>query len=109
LGECSEKECRYFKEVFEKQNGVMDYYSFCTKKNSLIPEEVICNEYLPSHFCFNCKHQKVIVYESGEIDSIDYHCKLQNDKFIFSDLNWAISHYADFLDCPITKWEEDKT
>lgn len=102
---CSDKECRYFKDEYDKQNGIWEFYSFCNKQNKFIPKEIICEHYLEPQLCYNCLHSYTIVYETGTIDSIDYHCKLQNNKMIFSDLNWAISHQGDFPDCPIGKWE----
>lgn len=99
-------ECKYYTERFEKQNGIWDDVSFCTKNKEYIPDEnEICENYLKSEKCFNCKHSREIIYETGTIYCIDYHCRLQNDKMIFSDSSWAASNYADFPDCNINKWE----
>ena len=103
--ECSEKECKYFTQIFDKQNNIWDHYSFCDKYKKFIPDEELCQEYIKAEKCYNCKHSKEIVYETGSIDCIDYHCRLQKGKMIYSDIDWAISHYAGFPDCNINKWE----
>lgn len=102
---CSDMECRYFIEKYESKDNEYDFYEFCTKHNKFIPEEIPCENYLKAKICFNCKHKKIIVYESGCIDCIDYHCKLQENKFIFSDINFSINDFISFPDCPINKWE----
>ena len=103
---CVDEECKYYTELFEKIDGVWDYYSFCIKRKAFIPyENKVCKTYIKARKCYNCKYSCNIVYETGSIDCIDYHCKLQDKKMIYSDLNFSNSNYADFPDCNINKWE----
>jgi len=102
---CSDKECRYFIDKYDKQNGIWEFYSFCKKQNNFIPDEISCEDYLESKLCYNCKNNTIKIYESGTIDSIDYHCKLQENKLIFSDIHCFVSNYGEFPDCLINKWE----
>ena len=55
--------------------------------------------------CPNCRHSRSIVYETGIIDCIDYHCLLQNGDLIYSDSNPYLVHYADFPQCNIGKFK----
>jgi len=105
---CSEIECKYYTELFEEDNltHTFDDNSFCTKHNKYIPEAEPCEDYEKARKCFNCEHAKEVVYETGTIDSVDYHCKLQEGKSIYSDLAWNRNHYIDFPECPINKWKE---
>jgi hypothetical protein len=102
---CSDKECRYLIDEYDKQNDMWDHYSFCKKHNKFIPEEVPCESYLKSQSCYNCKLANKIIYETGTIDCIDYHCNLQDNKLIFSDTHWATNNLGNSPDCPIHKWE----
>jgi hypothetical protein len=103
--ECEDKECKFYTQKYLNTDGVYDYYGYCTKHRSLITDVELCADYIKAEKCFNCKHSKTIVYETGTIDCIDYHCKLQNDKMLYSDSEWETDHYADFPDCNIDKWE----
>ena len=105
--ECYEKECKFYTQIYEKQNDIWEHYAFCINHKKFILEEELCENYIKAEKCFNCKHRIEKVYETGTIDCVDYHCKLQNDKMIYSDIDWAISHYADFPDCNICKWESE--
>lgn len=102
---CVDQQCKYYTEKFVAKDGIWDYESFCTKQDKFIDyENEVCSDYQQSQKCFNCKHRRTIVYETGTIDSIDYHCTLQEDKFIHSDLSWCQDNYADFPDCNIKQW-----
>lgn len=103
---CVDEECKYYTELFEKIDEEWDYYSFCTKGKTFIPyKNRICGIYTKARKCYNCNHSKSIVYETGTIDCIDYHCELQDDKMIYSDLNFSNSNYAEFPDCNIDRWK----
>jgi hypothetical protein len=105
MSTCSDKECRYLIDTYCEQNEVWDIRSHCKKHNKLIPDETPCEDYTKSYSCYNCQFANAKVYETGTIDCIDYHCNLQNDKLIFSDLNWAINNFGNFPECPIDKWK----
>ncbi len=103
--ECSEYECKFYTELYGCIDKEWDHDAYCVKHKKYIPEEKLCGEYIKAEKCFNCRFSRSIVYETGSIDCIDYHCKLQNDRMIFSDLSWSIGHYADFPDCNIDEWK----
>lgn len=105
---CNEEQCKFYTECHDVHNGVWDDYSFCTKHKKIIDcENEICSEYIKAKKCFNCKHSRKIIYETGTIDCIDYHCKLQDKKLMYSDCNWLDDHYADYPECNINKWESE--
>ena len=58
--------------------------------------------------CINCKHAIVEVFESGQIDCVDYRCPFQDNKFIYSDNNVFAEHFCDVPECKIGKFEERK-
>lgn len=97
---CYDKECRYLSED--------DYdRTYCNKHNKLIKDdEEICINYERSKSCYNCKHSRIEVYETGTIDSIDYYCNLQDSTLIYSDISFMKSDYSRFPSCKIGKWNE---
>lgn len=64
-----------------------------------------CEKFEQYKTCGNCEHSGGTIYETGTIDYIDYNCKLQNGKVIYSDFNWENVHHYDFPVCPIGRWE----
>ncbi len=63
-----------------------------------------CSAFERLKSCCNCKNCNPTIYETGTIDSIDYHCKLQDNKMMYSDTNAYNTHNFDFLECPIGSW-----
>lgn len=103
---CINETCKHFNQIYTQLNGIWDHHNYCKKLNEYLDDKeiLLCELYEPSMKCFNCKHGKEIIYETGTIDCIDYHCKLQDNKMIFSDSSWALFNYSDFPDCQINKW-----
>ena len=96
--------CKHYTDALEETNG------FCTK---LCREVASCQANSCKHFeqltfCDTCKWANIRVYETGTIDSVDYRCILQNNKLIYSDLNPMRIHNADYPECEIFLYEEDK-
>ena len=96
ISECSE--CKYLKEQ-------LDDKLLCTKHGKA-PSCNGCNDFDKLQFCDTCQYAKVLVYESGEIDSIDYRCILQNNKTIYSDLNPMRIDNTKYPECILDMYEE---
>ena len=90
--------CKYCKE---NHNDKL----ICTKVNAAISGDG-CPKFEQTQFCNTCKYAKVMVYETGTIDCIDYRCMLQNNKFIYSDNNPMRCKNALYPECNIGLYEE---
>ena len=104
---CCELECAYYKYPLVWKNGMCDNEPYCIKQNCEIPNETICDNYKQATVCLNCKYANLDILETGEIDALDYHCSLQNNKLIYSDISLTCVDYADFPCCPINMWEHE--
>lgn len=111
---CIQDKCKFLDEDYN------DNY-ICTKNNIIISDEqyelfenlfdktenVSCKDFEELKSCKNCRFSRVIEYESGVIDSLDYHCPLQEGKMIYSDISPYRNKNIDFPECNIDKWESD--
>lgn len=107
---CIQNECKYLDEDY-KENYI------CIKNNITLSDEQIelfdndkkenCKDFEQLKSCKDCKFSSIIVYESGVIDSEDYHCKLQDGKMIYSDISPYRRQNVDFPECNINKWKEE--
>ena len=82
---------------------------YCSLTKEDIPEGIDitqCKNFIQARTCINCKHSKITVYETGTIDDIEYRCPFQNNKLMYDDLDWNVSHYADVSECNINKFEQ---
>ena len=95
--DCSE--CKYLKEK-------MDDRWMCTKHNKEAPENG-CDEFDKLKFCDTCRYTKTIVYETGEIDCVDYRCMLQNNKLIYSNNNPMRIDNTKYPACILDMYEEN--
>ena len=96
--ECSE--CKYLNEQFDDK-------WVCTKHNKETSGNG-CDDFDKLKFCDTCKYAKVLVYETGEIDSIDYRCILQINKVVYSDTNPTRINNAKYPECILDMYEENK-
>lgn len=81
---------------------------YCSLTGTSVPDDIEktqCNRYSQAKTCIDCIHAKVTVYETGEVDSIEYRCSLQEGAFIYEDTNPYCSHYSDVPECNIGKFE----
>ena len=100
---CEDDDCAYYKtdDFGERQ--------YCSKLKCYIDELITqCNFFKLPETCEFCVYLYRIVYETGTIDDIAYHCKLQDNKLIYDDINPYIINYADFPECNIGKFERRK-
>ena len=95
---CSE--CKYINE------NINDMW-ICTKSNKEAPDNG-CNEFDMLRFCDTCKYAKILVYETGTIDCIDYRCMLQNNRLVYSDINPMRTKNAEYPSCILDMYEESE-
>jgi hypothetical protein len=97
-------ECRFFKCA-----DAGDTY-ICMKRNIDVSDydEIECNDFEKHESCDECRYAKIIIYETGTIDDIAYHCRLQGNKLMYDDLNpYRCSNY-DFPRCPVGMYEKSR-
>lgn len=63
-----------------------------------------CIYFEPRQRCDDCEYAKVVTYETGTIDEIDYYCKLQGDRLIYQDVSFNVYDYF-WPDCPIDSFK----
>ena len=91
-------ECRYLKENIDDV--------FVCKKHNKKTNGNGCNDFDKLKFCDTCTYAKVLVYESGTVDSIDYRCMLQNNKLVYSDNNPMRANNYKYPECILDMYEE---
>ncbi len=81
---------------------------YCSLTNTPVPNDIDkmqCSKYSQAKTCIDCIYAKATVYETGEVDSIEYRCSLQGNAYIYDDINPHCSHYSDVPECNIGKFE----
>lgn len=58
--------------------------------------------------CLDCKYANKRIYETGQIDDVEYRCSLQNNKMIYDDLHPMDENYDyhDLPECPVDMFEQ---
>ena len=64
-----------------------------------------CEQFELARTCIDCKYSETKIYETGEIDSVDYYCPYENEKLIYSDVSPYRTHYIDIPECPTGRFE----
>lgn len=108
MNNCIDCECKYI-----SYDVTHDDY-FCNKQNIFVPDDIDktgCPYFVQARNCLSCIHSRDIVYETGVIDCIDYHCPFQEGKdkhrgkMIYSDQSPYVSHHFDIPECTCNKFE----
>lgn len=104
--------CKFIKEYnkITKSMEVTDK-TYCAKLDRDLTEyeedrlcdEVFCKHYIKARICMTCKHSRCVNFDN---DCIDYYCKVDKNKFIYSSLSVFKNNSLDFPECPCDKWEE---
>lgn len=82
--------------------------SHCILLNTYVPDDIDrngCPHFVFAKTCIDCKHANKTMYETGTLDSIEYRCNLQNDKYMYDDGTSFTDHYDNVPECNIGKFE----
>lgn len=89
--------------IYQDENDEMEYY--CKLNKSLVnpDEDFECVSFQQLKSCDTCNHSKVVIYETGGIDSIEYKCYAdgRDGMVVFEDTNPYCSHPCDFPKCSL--------
>lgn len=89
--------------IYQCENGEMEYV--CKLNKSLVnpDEDFECVSFKQLLSCDTCKYSRVLVYETGTIDSIEYRCYADGryGMFVFEDTEPYCSHPCDFPKCDL--------
>lgn len=100
--------------LYNKKNCIEDFCRYCTYdantdeydcKLELEIKDEDCDYFEPRQRCDDCAYAKVITFETGLIDEVDYYCKLQGDALIYEDVTFEPSD-SRWPDCPIDSFKE---
>jgi hypothetical protein len=94
-------DCKYFKEQ-------LDGNDICTATNKEVVDynPSSCPHFIQLKFCDTCAYANIVIYKTGTIDEITYKCTLQNNKVIYSDVNFMQANNSEYPECNIDCYEE---